>query len=219
MTRATFNDTLWLLGQLLQWGLLAVCIGRGLFRRLPCFLALIGFYALRAALLLLFLKRLDHTLYAETYQALSLAALLLQLAVAVEIALHLIHRPVRFLKPALVLLPVAAWLAAMLFWQSLPVHSRVPPDRLQIFASTLMILLCVLTFIATAAVRSLAILRTVMAGFAVYALMDLVSTAGRTLAATQRNPSAFAAWSYTDSIAWLLVLIFWLLRLRDVPHR
>lgn len=217
MTRAVINNSLWIFGLMLQCTLLLLVCTRGIARRLPVFTVLLAFYPLRSALLFALYGHLGPTTYHATYNGLSLLDLLLQLLVAIEIAAHLLRA---YGKPGLrrsllfILLPCIAWAGTILDVSMLPANSPIPPDRLQIFDSLVMVLLCILVFLWPA----VTLLRRVAIGFAFYGAVNLLATAGRTVAADHRDARAFSRWSYTLTAAWLLVVLCWIFVLKPASE-
>jgi len=210
MTRAVINNSLWIVSLLLQCSLLALLFGRGLNRRIPTFTLLLAFYPLRSAVLyFLAAGHLAPAAYAVTYNGLSIVDLLLQMLVAVEIAAHLIRAAGGFsLRRGFLMLLLAgcALAATFIATRLLPANAPLPPDRLQMFNSLTMILLCVWAFSRPVSALS----RRVTLGFAFYGIFGLLTTAARTFAAIHRDAHMFALWSYTLSGVWLAVIAYWI---------
>ena len=214
----TLNTLLWIISLALQLALFAALFVRSVARRFPIFTSLIGFYLLRSALLFLIFDHVPPTTYHALYNALQLFDLLLQAAVAMEITLHLLRKqgvwtPLRSLAP-LALLFLAA-ICTLLTTVLLPAHAPIPVDRTQIFFSFLMILL--FTW-ALSIPTSSAPVRRITAGFALYGIMNVSASLGRTYAALHNNPSLYATWSYALAGIYLIVVIFWLLTLKRPPN-
>src|SRR5579875_1804035 len=87
--QATLNTIVWLFSAALQLALFAALFGRRLARRVPIFTTLIGFYLARSILLFLIFGHIDLATYHALYDDLQIVDLLLQAAVAIEIAIHL----------------------------------------------------------------------------------------------------------------------------------
>jgi hypothetical protein len=208
MTRVAVNDALWGTSLALQCVLLAVVFVRGIARRLPCFTVLLGFYPLRAVVLFGVFGHVATPTYAGLNDWLSLAGLLLQLVVAVEIGVK-IFRVARRRWGAWVV-PVAAWAGTMMLLAVLPERSPLPPDRLQMFCSLTMVLLWVWAVVE----RAPRLVWRVAAGLAVYGVVDLMATAGKAAAGMHRDASSFAAWSYTSSVVYMGAVVFWIFALR-----
>jgi hypothetical protein len=209
MTRAVINESIWLIGLLLQIALLVAVYRRGISRRLPLFSALLAFYFGRSLLLRLLVVRLAPETYAVLYDVLSLADILLQFLVALEIGNEILRVPGdRRVDRALLVIPAAtiAGLATVLFIHLIPGRTRMPPDRFQIFDSLFMILLCAWSFR-----RSVSrLVRHAIAGLAVVAAVGLLAMVGRNQAAMHHDPQAFAFWAYTMTVAYLLVVLYWI---------
>lgn len=209
MTRVAVNDALWGISLALQCALLAVVFVRGVARRLPCFTVLLGFYPLRAVVLFVLFGHLATPDYAGLNDWLSLAGLLLQLVVAVEIGVKIFKVAAR--RWAAWAIPVAAWVATMLLLVVLPARSPVPPDRLQMFCSLSMVLLGVWAAVE----RAPRLVWKVAAGLAAYGVVDLMATGGKAVAAMHRDARSFTAWSYAGSVVYVGVVVFWIFALRS----
>ena len=210
MTRVAINDAVWGASLALQCGLLALIFVRGIARRLPCFTLLLGFYPLRSAALFVLFGHVGSADYAELNDWLSLAGLLLQLVVAVEIGWKLFKMPGRRWGYAAWLVPVAAWVGTVMFGFLLPGNSPVPPDRLQMFCSLTMVLL----WVWAAMEQAPRLLWRVAAGLAAYGAVDLIATAGKAVAAMHRDAPMFAGWSYASSGVYIGVVVFWIFALK-----
>jgi hypothetical protein len=169
MTHAAVNELFLTLALLLECGLLALLLARGIARRLPVFSTLLAFYLLRSTLLFSIFGHIDSASYASIVESLSIVDLLLQSLVAIEIAGDLspangasAYRP----RAILMLPPIVALLATWLLASILPVNSPVPFDRAQTFDWLwLMILGCCSIAARQASPPS----RRVAVGFALYA--------------------------------------------------
>jgi len=147
--------------------------------------------------------------YASLYRGLTLAGLLLPIVVAGEIGWKL-WRAGGKTRWYLWLAPVLAGALAWGLWRVLPDRAPIPPDRVQMFGSLIMILLCGFAVAA----RARGVLRNVVIGLAVFGVVDLLATAGKSVAALHRDAAAFAGWSYASSGVYLLVVLFWMVTLR-----
>lgn len=213
MTRAALNNSVWILSLVLQFSLLALLFVRGISRRVIAFTTIIAFYPLRSiTLFLLAAIHLAPESYATTTNILSIIDLLLQFLVAAEIALQLQRasglQGRRWLW--LLALPALAWAGTLLVIQLLPARAPIPPDRLQIFDSLTMILLCVWTMLRPVP----ALLRRITLGFAFYGAVSLLGSAGRASAAIHRDPQLFARWAYILPAVYLAVVLFWIATLK-----
>jgi hypothetical protein len=211
MTRVAINDALWGTSLALQCGLLALVFARGIARRLPCFTLLLGFYPARSAGLFLLFGRVAPGDYAGLNDWLSLAGLLLQLVVAVEVGWKLFKMPGRRWGYAAWGVPVAAWVGTVALEFVLPGNSPVPPDRLQMFCSLTMVLL----WVWAAVERAPRLVWRVAAGLAAYGAVDLMATAGKAVAAMHRDAPMFAGWSYASSGVYIGVVVFWIFALKS----
>jgi hypothetical protein len=213
MSRAAINNVLWVAGLALQGVLLTLLLLlHGLWRRVPLLTGLIAFYLVRSAVLFGVYGHLAPANYAALYNGLSIFDLLAQLLVAVEIGVNLLRASGGWTLRRAVLLaamPSVAWAAVYAARQMLPLNTPVPPDRLQMFDSLVMILLCAWALSLAAP----PLLRRITLGFGFYGAFDLMATAERTHAAIHRDAGAFAVWSYTLSGAWLLVVAYWIVAL------
>jgi hypothetical protein len=216
MTRTAINDCFWSLGLASQCCLFALLFLRGIARRLPFFTALLAFYLLRSILLVVLFGHVDPDAYSTTYSGLSVLDLLLQLLVAIEIAVRLtrISGGWATRRDMLFVLPCLAFGATWLVCQMLPTVTRLPPDRLQLFNWFALLLLGVWSLtLPTNAPSAMSILRRVSVGLAAYGLLGILATIARTLAAAHRDARRFAESSYILPIAWLLVVLCWIVLL------
>ena len=209
MTRNAINNSLWAVGLVLQCGLLALVFLRGVWARVPSFTVLLAFYPVRAALLFFLPGHIAADDYASLYSGLALAGLLLPIVVAAEIGWRIWRLRGRG-RWGLWLTPVVAAAMAWGLWRVLPGKAPIPPDRVQLFGSMMMILLC--GFAVAARVRG--VLYTAVIGLAAFGVVDLLATTGKSFAAMHRDAAAFAGWSYASSGAYLLVVLFWMVALR-----
>jgi hypothetical protein len=174
---------------------------------------LLAFYLLRSILLFTLSGHIDSDAYTATYNGLSILDLLLQLLVAIEIAFRLtrISGGWATRRDMLFVLPCLAFGATWLVCQMLPIVTRLPPDRLQLFDWFALLLLGVWSLtLPTNDPPALSLLRRVSVGLAVYSLLGVCATIARTLAAAHRDARLFAESSYILPIAWLLVVLCWI---------
>jgi hypothetical protein len=204
---------LWLAGLALQTLLLALLVRRGLARRFPVMTGLLGFYAARSVLLYALIHFAARETYQAWYDALSLADIALQTALAAEIAAAALReRGARGGRRAgaAILIGAAVVAAAATSAAFLPAHGVVPVDRGSAFASFLLI--GVFVWIAALRVRGPAFL--IGLGFAVYGAVAVAAAMARHQAAIHRNGKAWVAASYFSSGVYLVVVVFWLLTLK-----
>ena len=213
--QATINTSLWILSVALQLALFLILFKRGLARRVPVFTFLIGFYLLRSLLLYLIFSHIDPTTYHSLYDNLQIADIVLQAAVAIEIAIQLMRsltgRTLRRIFTPVALLALAI-LCTLLATALLPPHAPIPADRAQLFFSFLMVLLFAWSLSTPATLTG-----NIAAGFALYGIVNLSATFGRTYAALHENAPAYALWSYALATIYLVVVVFWLVTLRCPP--
>jgi hypothetical protein len=217
MTRAAINDSVLALGLLLQGSLLALLFTRRIAHRLPLFTALLAFYLLRSALLFTLSGHIDSDAYTDLYNGLSVLDLLLQLVVAIEIAIRLTRVSGGFTtrRDMLFVLPCLAFGATWLTCELLPIVTRLPPDRLQLFDWFALLLLGVWSLtLPTHDPPALSLIRRISFGLATYSLLGVCTTIARTLAAAHRNARLFAESSYILPIAWLLIVLCWIVILK-----
>ena len=203
----------WSLGLALQIALAIVVLWRGVWRRLPCFTLMLVAYPLRSAALYLLFGHVDHDAYVHTAQLLSLVGLALNALVAGELGVRLTHATepaaatfVRRWTPLLTAFIAATALTALLA-ATLPTPTPYPLDRVQTFLSALLLGLGVWTLLA----RVRGLLRIAATGLAAAALVDLITTALRVVAASRHDMATFATASYADAFAYLAVVLFWLI--------
>jgi len=207
MTRLAINNLVWGVSLAVQCCLLALIVWRGLMRVLPVFAVVLAFYPLRGVALYGLFGHVAPAQYAGIYRGLVLVGLLGQFAVAVEVGVRLFAPAMGRLRAWALLagLCVLASLGVMVEWSLLPGAMPLPPDRLQMFNSALMVLVGVgaLVWADAGWVRRVAI------GFGVYGAADLVGTAGRSVAAAHRDAGAYAGWAYLVSGVYLGVMVCW----------
>lgn len=207
------NQWLWMAGLALQSLLLAVLLVRGVARRFPVFVLLILFYAIRSALLFALFGHVAQATYRTLYNGLSSFDIFLQLMVAGELGFHGMQqrgwtwRRATAFSALVVLAAAATWSIAT----SLSPRGPVPLDRGALFTSALMLLLFL--WMTWAKVSRLPY--RIAAGFAFYSAVSLMAELERSRAGFGRNAIAFSAWSYVQASIYLIVLLVWLLVLRD----
>lgn len=222
-TTQTVNTILWIFGLALQTLLVAAVFGRHIANRVPWFTTLILFYPLRSAALFLLAEHVAPATYASISSDLISVDLLLQFAVAFEIAVRALRypvtanrrTPVTVRRGLTLLLPIlAATLSILLLLAVLPAHAPIPVDRVQLFLSLLLLALLPWT-LATS--RS-PLLRRISLGLALYSSVSVLSLTAHLRAAIQQNAAAYAFWSYAATTAYLLVVLLWILTLRPDPE-
>jgi hypothetical protein len=143
--------------------------------------------------------------------------LVLQVAVAVEIAVQLVRGwggLARMQAWVVGLIPLLSLAATAAMLRLLPMRlggqTPLPPDRIQMFESFGMILLWVCAFVWTAA----PLLRRVLTGFAAYGAVNVAAMLGRSVAAMHRDGRAFVTWSYVVAGMYVAVVVWWIVTLR-----
>lgn len=241
---STLNTLLWTLGLALQTLLLVLLVKRGIARHRPLFTALLLFFCIRSVLLFTTSPHLSRAAFLDLSTALSLLDLLLQIALAFTLALAPIrstarstghstsssrlHTPILF--GALLVLSAALTAALVAV---LPAHSPAPVDRAVTFTALLF-----LSLFAYSSTRRLhgpdptgpdptgpdrtgpdrtTIDRTILSGLAAFSLAAIASQIGRCIAASHRDAHTFSAWAWVSLAAYLLVLLFWILRCQTSP--
>lgn len=222
ISQSTINTLLWTISVALELALFAALFSRGIARRHPVFTALIGFYLARSVLLYIIFNHIPLAAYHALYDNLQLVDLALQAAVAIEIAIQLMRHSTgakttgtgKRLTLRSGLMPAAllalAILCTILAATLLPAHAPIPADRAQLFFSFLMILLFVWAQTIPATLT-----RNIAAGFALYGIVNLSASFGRTYAALHQNASAYALWSYATAGIYIVVVLYWLLTLKS----
>lgn len=211
------NLILWWSGVTLQALLLLVLFLRNIARRFPAFTLLIGYYLIRSMFLFAMAGHLTVNSYRAIYNSLSLADICLQILVAGEVAVHILRTISRRtpLRPATVApLPAACLLAAAIA-AMLPSHGVAPVDRGSAFPLLLMILL----FLWAGFVRCDIAVRQIAGGFAAYGVVAIGAEVIRNYAALHRNAAVWRAAAYTQSGAYLAVVVFWLAAFAAYPKR
>lgn len=206
------NRTLWAAGLLLQCTLLFLLARRDRFRALPIFTALIAFYTVRTTLLYTLARHMAGPSFAMLKDLLSFTDLLLQLALAAEIAHHLLRRRGGWNRRSTSVLIALVGLAASAGWFAgflLRSAPRIPIDRAQVFTSCLMLLL----YAWSVWLITFGPVERILKGFALYGFIGLLAQAGHATTTLHRNAPRYVLWSYTSAAVYLLVVLFWCLTL------
>jgi len=196
-------------GLVLQLVLLFLLFTRRMASQLWLFTVLLCFYAIRSILLFTLFTHLSRAAYASLYTGLSLLDLLLQIAVAIELARVILRFGAKSLLPRALLVPIFFLLSAALtviVAVVLPAHSQIPVDRGTIFTGFLFVQL----FAWSLTVRLSRWRQSVLAGLAGIGAAGILSQAARSLAAFHHNAHAFLLWSYFNAGAYLLVVLLWI---------
>jgi hypothetical protein len=224
------NTSIWAIGLILQCLLLGALARRGVARRLPLFTALVGFYVVRSVFLFAAFGHLSTDTYSLTYQALSLMDIVFQVLVAWELFSGGRQYPPAPAHSAAV--QDSLWRRLALFsallvgsaavtWglsAAVPANPNVRMDRGVLLSSALMLAVAAVTFFWLRNSRGPAT-RRVLEGFAILAASGILAQIGRALAARHRDAWAYGFWSYLAAVAYLAVLLFWLVALpRAAAH-
>lgn len=206
------NVAIWLFALALQTALAVSVFAKRIARSHPAFTALILFYPVRAVLLFLLPDRPDPAAYGSWAEALSLLALLLEAWVALEIAFRLMRkggwRGRRTLIPAAI-----AGVALVCAWVTLSVApGRIVVDRAQVLAWWVFLALFAAVIAQRPSSRNLV---RISAGLAAFSFCQLIALAGRAHAFLVRSGHAYVAWSYVPAGAYIFVVAFWLVFLRN----
>lgn len=206
----TVSLVLWSVGLVLQLTLLTMLFVRSAARRVPIFTLLIAFYIVRSIALFVLPGAISHAAYASLYENLGLADTVLQIGVAIEIAVTALRQydtwsRERIVKIAFLMMTgvVAALFVAIL----LPSRGRAPIDRGTVFPAILMVLLFLWMAIARLGGPS----RRIAEGFAAYGVVAIAANVVRNQAALDRSGRWYLAGSYAQSGMYLLAVLFWIL--------
>lgn len=205
--------------------LLVMMQRRRLIRRLSLFATLILFYILRSIVLLVGIRLFRQAAYLQISSLMSLLDLGLQLTLAYSLLRQFTrprvgssHPANRKLRNSAMLLCVVGLVLAggvtVLLVSALPGFSPYPLDRGVVFSGLIFLFLLIVPARSdnTAEAR-------LLLGFCVVSAANILSQCGRTLAATQHDAHLFLIWAYGNTVVWVGVLVFWILRLQDSPPR
>jgi hypothetical protein len=211
LSREVINNVIFGAAILLEAELIFVTFRRGIARSFPGFTVLMIFYPLRAGLLFALTGRIDADALDPLVNALGLAEMLLQAWVLVEIVRRLIGEMGGWTRRRSMVLLLLLGAACGLAWAVLHALSRGGfTDRVQIYVAFLMLALFVLALKA-ARWRNLL---CIVAGFAGFAAIQLVSLASKAYAIKKHHLGAYIGWSYVPAIGYLAVVVFWLIGLK-----
>jgi hypothetical protein len=210
-SRAAANAAILAVGLVLQCALVLVVFRRGVARRSPAFTALLIFYPLRAGLLSALAGRADAEAYNAWFNAVTLAEVPLQAAVALEMLLRLIGElggwTVRRASAVLACIVAASALTWFVHGQ---VSSPALVDRVQVFGWFVMLAL----FAVILASAQSPNLKYIAGGFGCFSLVQLAALEGRSYAMLRHDDSAYVGWSYVPACGYLAIAIWWMLALR-----
>jgi hypothetical protein len=210
-SRMATNTAIWTLAFVLQCILTYLVFRRGIARRFPVFASLLVFYPVRAALLFGLSGHIRSSVAGPLYEVLSFADVALQLAVAAEMAVHLIRGMGGWTRFRALLCLLVLGATSAFTWIVLALApNRISAGRLQLFAWFALLAL----FGAVVKGSRSANLARISAGFAAFSVIELSALAGRTIAFLHRNASQYVAWSYVPAFGYLAIVVFWLITLR-----
>lgn len=218
-----FNLVFWVFSLALQGILLALLIARGIFRRVPFFTSLIVFYILRAIALYVVSSNLLGPSRMLVFSGLAVVDIILQTAVAWELFSAIVNSPAAnpshresSQAPALLrrlatfsLLLIAACSFAFVGSTLIHANPRALIDRGVLFSSSLFIGV----FLTSLARKTPPQIHRLIQGFALYASASIVCQVGRTIAGAQHNGAAFNRWTYIESAAYVVIILFWIVTL------
>jgi hypothetical protein len=212
----TLNFCLWSAGLLLQAILLIRLVRLRLLLRMPVFTLLIAFYVARS--LTLYLVHLDAMAYNHLKEILSLADLILQIALAIEIMVYALGagRPTTRRRRLRVTSGLAGGAAlAAVFALAVPERGRIPFDRGIVFTTLLM--LFVLLWMILARIKGPH--RRVAEGFTLYGIVAILAGVARNFAVLRRSQTLLLGASYTQSGIYLLIVLYWILTIRAAGRK
>jgi hypothetical protein len=231
-----FNLVLWLFSFALQCMLLTVLFGRGIFRRVPVFTSLIGFYILRSIGLYAVSSHLRHADYVLVFSVLAAVDIILQTFVAWELFSAVMCSPGVGLSSNAVgsegfetapqnmpllrrlaifaLFLITASVFAFLVSTHIHANPRVPIDRGVLFSAALFIMV----FLASQLRETSRLVRLLVGGLAFYAGASIACQMGRTFAGVQQDAVMFNRWSYAESAAYVVVIFFWVIVLPETGN-
>jgi hypothetical protein len=212
----SINLAVWSVSLALQVILLAVLFVRRLARRVPLFTFLIAFYVVRSVLTYGLSGHVMGRAWYNLLEAFATADTVLQILVAIEIAVTALRQEGQEAGRRVVLSAFALMggiVAAIFFTVLLPTRGRVPIDRGAVFASMLMVLL----YLWMAFARLGGPARRIVEGFAAYGAVAIAANVVRNQAALHRSGSWYVAASYTQSGVYVLAVLYWILMLRPAP--
>ncbi len=210
----TLNFCLWSAGLLLQAILLIRLVRLRLALRMPVFVLLIAFYMVRSLILYGIFVHLDRAAYSHLYAVFSLVDLILQVVLAIEIIVYALRagRPSTQRRKLRVTAALAAGaILAAGFAMAVPEHGRIPFDRGIVFATLLM--LFVLLWMIFARINGPH--RRVAEGFVTYGIVAILAGIGRNAAILSHSQALFLGASYTQSGIYLLIVLYWILTIRQ----
>jgi hypothetical protein len=208
---AIAQTALLVIALVLQAWLLFLLFRRRMASQVVLLSVLFFFYIVRSCLLFALFHHISRTASETLYNWLSLLDIMLQIALAVELSLAIVHSGSKSLLRRSLPIPLCFLLAGALtiaLTAVLPAQSRVPADRGVLFTGFLFLLLLAWSL----SVRLTLWRRSVLIGFAVIGGSGILSQSAKTVAALHHNAHLFSFWSYENAGVYLIVLLFWVLR-------
>ena len=223
------NLVLWVFSLVLQGVLLVILVTRGIFRRVPVFTTLVAFYILRSITLYFISGYVDSPFRILIFSGLATVDVLLQTIVAWELFSAIVCSPGKTSSSNSarsegqetvsfdILLPRRLAIFSLFlisacgfaFVGSILIHAnpRALIDRSILFTSALFIGV----FVTSLARKTPPQIQRLVQGFASYASASIVCQIGRTIAGAQHNGAAYNRWSYAESAAYVIVILFWVI--------
>jgi hypothetical protein len=222
------NLIFWAVSLALQCLLLAALFSRGVARRMPIMAILMGFYLVRSMASYAVFRHPQGVSYAFLFSGLAIVDVVLQ-TVTAWVLFSAAERSAREPQSSGGVGPAGSpkALAGMSMMKRLAVFSvflivaavlavvgstliranpRAPVDRTILFVSAVYLMV----FFATVPKITSTLIRRLVEGFAFYAGASIVCQIGRAVAGAQRNAAAFNWWSYGQTAAYLVVVLFWI---------
>jgi hypothetical protein len=200
------NELAWAVGLAVECALVWVVFSRRIAGRFPAFAALMIFYPLRAALLLICQGHIGAGIYKSLFSALIMTEFALQMFLAGEIAFRWAGEAGGQMRQYGLLMAIAAGAAALAWSVFAVVSERVEVNGWEIFVWFLMSGL----FAVVVSGAHGANLVRIAAGFAAFSVLQLVTLAGRFHAWAGRDLREYLVWSYVPAAGYVAVMIFWL---------
>ncbi|WP_263367218.1 hypothetical protein [Edaphobacter bradus] len=220
ISRAHLDALVWASGLLLQSMLLTVLFTRGLARRAPYFTGLIAFYLVRSATLYLTYGLLNAEAYRSLNDLSQSFEVLADFGMGITFAALLVcvkNYSEGHTRASRILVAVALAIAAATLTE-LTGHvprATVQPDRAQIFFAVFLLLLWSWSVILRTVAEPT---RSLLRGFALYSAASFAASLGRARASLHHSNAEYAAWSYGLALAYLGVVVFWILHLLRLPE-
>jgi hypothetical protein len=216
-THTAFSTLMWSISLLLECTLFVALFSRRIAPFVPFFTNFVGFYLVRSTLLFLILNPISPNSYSWLYRFLLLFDALVQFGVAAEITRHLILNHGGWISRNITV-PIVFLCAAALgtyLTTALTPHRDVQIEASVMFFSFYMLFLYGWMI---ALQESSVTIRNIGQGFAIYGVINIIASVGRTMAAFAGHPSRYLAWTYVLAGTYVVVVIFWLGTLKLQPE-